>query len=90
LCRWGREGNEGRERLDMRCVSVTPGYFVHHRAKGDMGKDSDIQKDGQGIRDTGITENIVWSVRMNIGNLLAGRDMDSQFEGTLNLDVGGL
>jgi hypothetical protein len=30
------------------------------------------------------------SVRMNIGNLLAGRDMVSQFDGTLDLDAGGL
>ena len=91
LCRWGREGNEGRERLDMRCVSVTPGYFVHHRSKGDVGKDSDIQKsdDNGALRETGTTENIVWSVRINIGNLLAGKDMVSQFDGNF-LDAGGL
>jgi hypothetical protein len=45
----------------MRCVSVTPGYFVHHRAKGDIGRDSDIQhSDGNGaLRETVATENIV-------------------------------
>jgi hypothetical protein len=42
-------------------VSVTPGYFVHHRAKGDIGRDSDIQhSDGNGaLRETVATENIV-------------------------------
>jgi hypothetical protein len=61
LCRWSRKGNEGREKRDMRCVSVTPGYFVHHRAKGDIGRDSDIQhSDGNGaLRETVATENIV-------------------------------
>jgi hypothetical protein len=90
LCRWGREGNEGREKLNMRCVSATPGYFSSHRARGEVGKDSDIQKEGQGIREKGFTENILWSVRMNLGNLLASRSMISQFEGSSELDSGGL
>jgi hypothetical protein len=76
LCRWGRE----KERLGMRCLSVTPPLFVHHRAKGAVNGDSDIQSIGAGeLREVGTTENIVWSARRNIRNSLTGGTMESQF-----------
>lgn len=61
LCRWGRE----EERLGMRCVSVTPPLFMHHKAKGRVSGDSDIQRyggDGE-IREKGYSENLMWSAR---------------------------
>lgn len=57
-----------------KCVSVQPMLFFHHRPAGKIGKDSDISapSDGDTIREKGYTENIVWSIRLNIENLLVG------------------
>jgi len=79
LCRWGREVG----RLRMRCFSVTPPVVVHHKAKGQVSGDSDIQNYGGGgeVREKGSTDNIVWSTRGNIKNLLMGGEIENQFEG---------
>jgi hypothetical protein len=75
----------GDRGLDARCLSVTPTLFFHHRARGALSADSDIQKgpnagaDGGPIREKGFTENIVWSARNNIKNMLAGTKMENQF-----------
>ena len=67
-------------RLDTRCISVTPPVFFHHRAKGSVSSDSDIQKIGDGgIREKGSTENIMWSARNNLRNMLMNWPMESQF-----------
>ncbi|PVH87904.1 glycosyltransferase family 25 protein [Cadophora sp. DSE1049] len=80
LCRWGRE----KERLGMRCYSVTPPVFVHHKSKGYISGDSDIQLVGGGekgeLREVGTTENIVWSARRNVREMIMGGDMHSQFD----------
>lgn len=77
LCRFGKEPG----RLGMRCFSVTPGLFSHHKAKGLVSGDSDIQAyGGRGdVRDKGHSENIVWSARLNIGGLLRGGQMESEY-----------
>jgi len=80
LCRWGRD----EQRMGMKCVSVTPPLFEHHRPKGHVSKDSDIQKHGSTkdeVREVGWTENIVWSVRRNAHNIMSSRKMESQFGG---------
>lgn len=67
----------------MRCLSVTPGLFHHHKARGWMGGDSDIQKVGSAkgeVRKKGMTENIVWSARMNVRELLMGERMKGQWD----------
>jgi hypothetical protein len=67
-------------RLGMRCISVTPPLFSHHRAKGVMKGDSDIQVvGGEEIREIGTTENIVWSARRNIRGMIVDDKMESQF-----------
>jgi hypothetical protein len=80
LCRWGRE----KSRLGMRCISTTPPLFFHHKAKGSISKDSDIQTildKGKGEeREKGTTENIVQSVRNNIRNMIIGSKIENQFE----------
>lgn len=78
LCRWGREP------LNMKCVSVTPGVFMHHKKKGAVSADSDIQSYGGGgeVREKGWTENVVWSARNNIRNMMLGLEMESQFPET--------
>ncbi|PQE07973.1 glycosyltransferase family 25 protein [Rutstroemia sp. NJR-2017a WRK4] len=82
LCRWGRTSSK----LGMRCVSVTPGVFMHHKAKGWVGGDSDIQNvggdrkgDQEVVREKGMTENVVWSVRANIREILMGERCKDQF-----------
>ncbi|KAI0850260.1 glycosyltransferase family 25 protein [Daldinia vernicosa] len=88
LCRravstWGVEDGAvaGDRGLDAKCVSVTPPVFFHHKARGLVNADSDIQtvQDGQ-VRDKGSTENIVWSARNNIKNMVMGTRMESQYE----------
>ncbi|KAK0113804.1 hypothetical protein ONS95_014053 [Cadophora gregata] len=80
LCRWGRE----EERLGMRCYSVTPPVFVHHKSKGHVSGDADIQLVGGGekgeLREVGTTENIVWSARKNVRELIMGGEIHSQFD----------
>lgn len=80
LCRYGMEA----DKLGMRCYSVTPGIFFHHKAKGNVQGDSDIQSvggdGGSGeVRLMGHTENVVWSARNNVKNLLSGGRMISEY-----------
>lgn len=76
----GEENAEGDRGLDTKCISVTPPVFFHHKARGRVSGDSDIQ-DGGGddVREKGTTENIVWSARNNIRNMIMGTEMESQF-----------
>ena len=69
----------GDRGLDARCVSVTPPLFFHHKAKGLANADSDIQTVANGdVREHGTTENIVWSARNNLRNMIMGTEMESQ------------
>lgn len=74
LCRYRIHG--------ANCVSVTPPYFLHHKSKGYMSGDSDIQGYGGGgeVREKGTTENIVFSARLNIEQLLKGEEPVSQWK----------
>lgn len=70
--------------LDLKCYSVEPMLFYHHRPAGSVNKDSDIQgskqEDTDNIREKGITDNIVWSTRLNLEKLIAGsRDYVTQW-----------
>ncbi|KAI0147219.1 glycosyltransferase family 25 protein [Xylariaceae sp. FL1272] len=78
LCRDGASGNV--DGLQAKCLTVTPPIFFHHRAKGPIGSDSDIQNpDIKDIREKGTTENVRWSARNNIRNMILGLEMESQF-----------
>ncbi|GAP87482.2 putative glycosyltransferase family 25 protein [Rosellinia necatrix] len=82
FCRDGASGSE--DGLQAKCISVTPPVFFHHRAKGQVTKDSDIQSKGDDeVREKGTTENIVWSARNNIRNLMLGLAMENQFAGEI-------
>lgn len=81
-----REGVLGDRGLDAKCLSVTPPVFFHHKSKGNIRGDSDIQRvgaDGEEeppvIREKGSTENIVWSSRLNILNMIRGTAMEAQW-----------
>ncbi|KAI9799162.1 MAG: hypothetical protein M1833_004202 [Piccolia ochrophora] len=59
--------------LGARCVSVQPTYFFHHRPAGTSRKDSDINRwgeDNEVQREVGFTENIRWSVRLNMEQII--------------------
>ncbi|KAK8074903.1 glycosyltransferase family 25 protein, partial [Apiospora hydei] len=61
---------------------VPDGYtpvFFHHRPKGLIGSESDIVDHGdesQKIREKGTSENIMWSARNNIRNMLMNTKME--------------
>lgn len=66
--------------LNTKCISVTPPVFFHHKARGRVSGDSDIQNIGSSdFREKGTTENIMWSARNNIRNMIMGTEMESQF-----------
>ncbi|TPX09593.1 uncharacterized protein E0L32_009194 [Thyridium curvatum] len=72
--------DRGDRGLDAKCLSVTPPVFFHHKKKGLLSGDSDIQTVGDGgIREKGTTENIVWSARNNLRNMMLGLPMESQY-----------
>ncbi|KAJ2986558.1 hypothetical protein NUW58_g4966 [Xylaria curta] len=78
FCRDGASGNT--DGLQARCLSVTPPVFFHHRAKGRLSSDSDIQGfTSTDVREKGTTENIMWSARNNLRNMMLGLEMENQF-----------
>ncbi|KAI0545827.1 hypothetical protein F4679DRAFT_559911 [Xylaria curta] len=78
FCRDGASGNLNG--LRAKCLSVTPPVFFHHRAKGRLSSDSDIQgPTNTDVREKGTTENIMWSARNNLRNMMLGLKMESQF-----------
>lgn len=81
---------DGAGGLGAKCVSVTPPLFFHHKARGLVKGDSDIQEYGGGgigeedmpeVRERGSTENIMWSARLNLANMIAGREIEEQWAG---------
>ncbi|KAI1500959.1 glycosyltransferase family 25 protein [Biscogniauxia marginata] len=66
----------------MRCISVVPSLFVHHRPKGRISSDSDINGNWQDeeVREVGFTENVVYSTRLNLKSLVRGLAPGKQWE----------
>ncbi|PHH70270.1 hypothetical protein CDD83_5483 [Cordyceps sp. RAO-2017] len=65
----------------LKCISVNPTIMFHHKAKGRLSGDSDIQsygKDGT-TREKGFSESIKWSMRLNLRNILTGQALEAQF-----------
>lgn len=61
--------------LDMKCYSVEPQLFQHHRPAGAVSKDSDINHgDSTVVREKGFTETIVFSTRLNLEKIIMGSD----------------
>lgn len=62
------------------CLSVLPQLFDHHRRAGAADVDSDISDPHQEPRTDPYTNNIRWSVQMNMKHLLRGDDrFDDQY-----------
>jgi hypothetical protein len=65
LCRDGH--------FDIKCYSVQPMLFYHHRPAGAFDKDSDLTGgDKSRVREKGFTDNIIWSARLNLENMIMG------------------
>lgn len=84
LCR-GAIYDMGRQReggYQLKCLSVNPTIMFHHKAKGRMVGDSDVQSYGQdeAVREKGVSESIKWSMRLNLNNILTGHVLESQFQ----------
>ncbi|OAA67761.1 glycosyltransferase family 25 [Akanthomyces lecanii RCEF 1005] len=64
----------------LQCVSVNPTIMFHHRPKGSVTGDSDIQSYGGdgSMRDQGYTEAVKWSMRLNLKNMLLGKALEPQ------------
>ncbi|OCT54584.1 glycosyltransferase family 25 protein [Cladophialophora carrionii] len=68
-----REWCEGiHEDHSHRCVGVLPQLFDHYRPIGPSEIDSDISAPNGGYRSQPFTQNIRWSVRLNMDKLLRG------------------
>jgi hypothetical protein len=64
----------------MRCISITPSLFVHHKPKGNTDGDSDINGPGAGgVREVGFSENILYSTRLNLRNLITRSQPEKQW-----------
>lgn len=82
FCRNGGSRKGDPTGLNAKCLTVTPPVFFHYRPKGLIGSESDIVDHGdesQNIREKGRSENIMWSARNNIRNMLMNTEMESQF-----------
>jgi hypothetical protein len=56
---------------------VSPPYFQSHRPKGNSSGESDIMPVGGENRESGETHVVVLSMKINLGNLVAGREAES-------------
>jgi hypothetical protein len=66
----------------LKCTHVYPPIFGAHAPAGAVSKESDITGDraGDGVRLKGRTHNVLYSTRLNIKNLLAGKNVEPQYE----------
>jgi len=65
----------------VRCLIPSPGYIKPHKGRGPMRSDSDIEtaEKGDDVREVGWSKGLVYSTRLNIGNLLDGLEPESQY-----------
>ena len=83
MCRGSRHpaGAGGIE--SIRCLIPSPAYIKPHKARGLTAGDSDIQKTTSStsgeVREVGLSKGLMWSARLNFGNLVDGKEMESQY-----------
>ncbi|KAK5949975.1 hypothetical protein OHC33_008936 [Knufia fluminis] len=72
------EGQSGRG--EHKCVTVLPQLFDHHRRAVSPAFDSDISFHPGDVREKATTDNVRWSVRLNMAKLLRGEtDYEDQW-----------
>jgi len=72
-------GHKDRDGELTRCMAVSPPYFQSHRPRGMKAGESDIMRFGEDIRETGESHVIALSTKINLKNLVAGREPESQY-----------
>jgi hypothetical protein len=72
-------GEHDHDDSKVRCVSVSPPYIESHRPRGVKSAESDIMSFGSEVRDVGVSKGLVLSAKVNIKNLVAGREPESQY-----------
>jgi hypothetical protein len=59
--------------LNIKCYSIEPQLFQHHRPAGSVAKDSDINNGASAaVREKGVTDFIVLSTRLNLEQVILG------------------
>jgi hypothetical protein len=65
---------------NIRCLVPSPAYIKPHKARGPTGGDSDIENTaGYQMREVGLSQGLMWSTRLNYGNLIDGLELESQY-----------
>jgi hypothetical protein len=72
-------GEHDHDDSKVRCVSVSPPYIESHRPRGIKSAESDIIAFGSELREDGVSQGLVLSAKINIKNLVAGREPESQY-----------
>lgn len=72
LMRFFCDGERGRNKGI--CLTTQPGLVQHHRPAGPDRANSDIGEHGDGWRDSGMTDMVRWSTRLNVERLLDGQE----------------
>jgi hypothetical protein len=81
MCRGSRHPSGAGGIESIRCLVPSPAYIKPHKARGLTASDSDIQKSStvNEVREVGLSKGLVWSTRLNFGNLVDGMEMESQY-----------
>ncbi|KAL8840991.1 MAG: hypothetical protein Q9205_003541 [Flavoplaca limonia] len=73
-------GRQCRDDAAFKCIAVYPQLVDSHKSAGRASRDSDIGTFNPAqIREKGFTHNIVKSTRLNIDNLMMGRNAEHQW-----------
>ena len=81
MCRGNRHPSGAGGMESIRCLIPSPAYIKPHKARGLTAGDSDIQNTttSNEVREVGLSQGLVWSTRLNFGNLVDGKEMESQY-----------
>ncbi|KAH7029720.1 uncharacterized protein B0I36DRAFT_326249 [Microdochium trichocladiopsis] len=65
----------------MRCIGIVPSLFVHHRPRGlDIGYGTTVGAASPAFRETGSTNGILYSTRLNLQRLLRSEKPEMQWD----------
>jgi hypothetical protein len=80
MCRGSPHPNGAGGMENIRCLVPSPAYIKPHKARGLTAGDSDIQNSSSAeVREVGLSRGLTWSTRLNFGNLVDGKEMESQY-----------
>ncbi|RDW77211.1 hypothetical protein BP6252_05264 [Coleophoma cylindrospora] len=65
--------------FDTRCFAPYPALIGTHKPAGDTSRDSDREETTGAIREKAVTQNIVYSTRLNLENMVRQKAIESQY-----------